>query len=113
MDDNLDYFGHSDALGKNVGDDFAEGKVTLPIIAAIRNGNPEQVGFLEEAVLKGGVEDLDIVLELVRETGALDYTQKIAAKEKCKALNCLSGLPESMYKNALVDLADFSIRRKN
>ena len=113
MDDNLDYFGHSDALGKNVGDDFAEGKVTLPIIAAIRNGSPEQVGFLEEAVLKGGVEDLDIVLELVRETGALDYTQKIAAKEKCKALNCLSGLPESMHKNALIDLADFSIRRKN
>jgi len=113
MDDNLDYFGHSDALGKNVGDDFAEGKVTLPIIAAIRNGNPEQVGFLEEAVMKGGVENLGIVLELVRETGALDYTQKIAAKEKCKALNCLSGLPESMYKNALVDLADFSIRRKN
>ena len=112
MDDNLDYFGHSDALGKNVGDDFAEGKVTLPIIAAIRNGSPEQVGFLEEAVLKGGVEDLDIVLELVRETGALDYTQKIAAKEKCKALKCLSGLPESMYKNALVDLADFSITRR-
>ena len=113
MDDNLDYFGHSDALGKNVGDDFAEGKVTLPIIAAIRNGNPEQVSFLEEAVLKGGVEDLDMVLELVRETGALDYTQKIAAKEKCNALNCLSRLPESMYKNALVDLADFSITRKN
>ena len=113
MDDNLDYFGHSDALGKNVGDDFAEGKVTLPIIAAIRNGNPEQVGFLEEAVLKGGVEDLDIVLELVRETGGLDYTQKIAAKEKCKALSCLSAMPKSAFKTALEDLAEFSIKRTN
>ena len=113
MDDNLDYFGHSDALGKNVGDDFAEGKVTLPIIAAIKNGNSEQASLIEGAILKGGVENLDIVLELVRETGGLDYTQKIAAKEKCKALSCLSAMPKSAFKAALEALAEFSIKRTN
>ena len=113
MDDNLDYFGHSDALGKNVGDDFAEGKVTLPIIAAIKNGNSEQASFIEGAILRGGVENLDVVLELVRETGGLDYTQKIAAKEKCKALSCLSAIPESAFRGALEDLAEFSIMRTN
>ena len=113
MDDNLDYFGHSAALGKNVGDDFAEGKVTLPIIAAIKNGNSEQASLIEGAVLKGGVENLDVVLELVRETGGLDYTQKIAAKEKCKALSCLSAIPESAFRGALEDLAEFSITRTN
>ena len=113
MDDNLDYFGHSDALGKNVGDDFAEGKVTLPIIAAIKNGNSEQASLIEGAVLRGGVENLDVVLELVRETGGLDYTQKIAAKEKCKALNCLSAISKSVFRDALEDLAEFSIKRTN
>ena len=112
-DDNLDYFGHSDALGKNVGDDFAEGKVTLPIIAAIRKGNLEQANLIEKAILKGGAENLDVVLELVRETGALDYTQKIAAKEKCKALSCLSTIPKSAFRDALEDLAEFSIKRTN
>ena len=113
MDDNLDYFGHSDALGKNVGDDFAEGKVTLPIIAAIKNGNSEQASLIEGAILRGGVENLDVVLELVRETGGLDYTQKFAAKEKCKALSCLSAIPESAFRGALEDLAEFSIMRTN
>ena len=113
MDDNLDYFGHSDALGKNVGDDFAEGKVTLPIIAAIKNGNSEQASLIEGAILKGGVENLDVVLELVRETGGLDYTQKIAAKEKCKALSCLSAIPKSAFRDALENLAEFSIKRTN
>ena len=113
MDDNLDYFGHSDALGKNVGDDFAEGKVTLPIIAAIKNGNSEQARLIEGAVLRGGVENLDVVLELVRETGGLDYTQKIAAKEKCKALSCLKAISRSAFRDALEDLAEFSIKRTN
>ena len=110
-DDNLDYFGHSEALGKNVGDDFVEGKVTLPIIAAIRNGNLEQASLIEGAVLKGGAENLDTVLELVRETGGLDYTEKLAAKEKCKALSCLSSIPKSGFKDALEDLAEFSTVR--
>ena len=112
MDDNLDYFGHSVALGKNVGDDFAEGKVTLPIIAAIRNGNSEQASFLKDAVLKGRVEDLDIVLELIKKTEGLDYTQKIATNEKCKAVSCLGEMPQSAYRTALKDLAEFSITRQ-
>ena len=112
-DDNLDYFGHSDALGKNVGDDFAEGKVTLPVIAAIRNGNIEQASLIERAVLKGGAENLDIVLELVKQAGGLDYTQKVAVKEKCKALSCLSAMPKSPCIDALKELAEFSIERTN
>ena len=111
MDDNLDYVGYSETLGKNVGDDFAEGKVTLPIIAAIRNASSEQANLIKEAVLKGGVEDLDIVVKLVREAGGLDYTEKVAAKEKRKALSCVSALPKSPYKDALEDLAEFSIKR--
>ena len=111
MDDNLDYVGYSETLGKNVGDDFSEGKVTLPIIAAIRNASSEQANLIKEAVLKGGVEDLDIVVKLVREAGGLDYTEKVAAKEKRKALSCVSALPKSPYKDALEDLAEFSIKR--
>ena len=113
MDDNLDYVGYSETLGKNVGDDFAEGKVTLPIIAAIRNASSEQANLIKEAVLKGGVKDLDIVVKLVREAGGLDYTEKVAAKEKRKALSCVSALPKSPYKDALEDLAEFSIKRTN
>ena len=63
--------------------------------------------------MRGGVENLDIVLKLVRETGGLDYTEKIAAKEKCKALSCLSAIPESAFRDALEDLAEFSIKRTN
>ena len=113
MDDNLDYVGYSETLGKNVGDDFSEGKVTLPIIAAIRNASSEQANLIKEAVLKGGVEDLDIVVKLVREAGGLDYTEKVAAKEKRKALSCVNALPKSPYKDALEDLAEFSIKRTN
>ena len=113
MDDNLDYVGYSETLGKNVGDDFAEGKVTLPIIAAIRNASSEQANLIKDAVLKGGVKDLDIVVKLVREAGGLDYTEKVAAKEKRKALSCVSALPKSPYKDALEDLAEFSIKRTN
>ena len=113
MDDNLDYVGYSETLGKNVGDDFAEGKVTLPIIAAIRNASSKQATLIKEAILKGGVEDLDIVVKLVREAGGLDYTEKVAAKEKRKALSCVSAMPKSPYKDALEDLAEFSIKRTN
>jgi octaprenyl-diphosphate synthase len=63
--------------------------------------------------LKGGVKDLDIVVKLVREAGGLDYTEKVAAKEKRKALSCVSALPKSPYKDALEDLAEFSIKRTN
>ena len=111
MDDHLDYFGSPEALGKNIGDDFAEGKVTLPIIAAIRNGNPEQASYIQNAVLKGGKQDLENVLEMVRETGGLEYTQQMATKEKCKALSCIRAFPKSDYKTALEDIAEFSIAR--
>ncbi len=113
MDDNLDYFGQPEALGKNIGDDFTEGKVTLPIIATIKNGNAEQVRFLKDAVMKGKKEDLENVLEIVKKTGGFEYTLEIAAKEKCKALSCLSHMPKSNFRDSLRDLAEFSIERNN
>jgi len=113
VDDHLDYFGDTATLGKNVGDDFAEGKVTLPLIAAMKNGSEEQSTYIKKAVLEGGAERLDRVLDLVKDTGGLDYTQKLAAKEKCKALDSIRDLPSSIYREALEDLAEFSVARKN
>ena len=113
VDDYLDYFGETASLGKNVGDDFAEGKMTLPLIAAMKNGSEEQSNYIKKAVLEGGAERLDRVLDLVKDTGGLDYTQKLAAKEKCKALDSIRDLPSSIYREALEDLAEFSVARKN
>ena len=111
VDDLLDYSAGSAELGKNIGDDLAEGKPTLPLIHAIRHGTPTQRQLVREAVEQGGRERIDEVIEAIESTGAIDYTARLARGETAKALSALAVLPSSEYRDALIGLAEFSAGR--
>lgn len=111
MDDLLDYQGDAETLGKNVGDDLAEGKPTLPLIVAMRQGTPEQAQLVRAAIQKGGLEDLAAIGEAVRDSGALAYTANKARDYAEQAIACLDVLPDSIYKSAMTDLARFAVER--
>ena len=111
IDDVLDYSGDHQDTGKNLGDDLAEGKPTLPLIHAIRTGNAGQADLIREAIKNGGIDDLKPVLEIIHTTGALDYTKKCALNEIEIALSAIACLPDSEYKKCLIQLADFSVTR--
>ena len=111
VDDMLDYSDSSEQIGKNIGDDLAEGKPTLPLIYVMRNGNSEQVRIVREAIENGGRENIDEVINAVRDTGAINYTAEAAKKEAEKAISFLEMLPDSKYKDALTVLAEFSVDR--
>jgi octaprenyl-diphosphate synthase len=113
IDDVLDYTSNSDDMGKNVGDDLAEGKPTLPLIHALRNGTAEQVELIRTAIEEGGYDHIDQVQAVIHSTGALDYTASVARKEADLALNELDGLEDSDYKQALVSLAHLSVDRNS
>ncbi|MCC6922425.1 MAG: octaprenyl diphosphate synthase [Nitrosomonas sp.] len=113
IDDVLDYSGDHQDTGKNLGDDLAEGKPTLPLIHAIRTGNAEQADLIREAIKNGGIDDLKPVLEIIHTTGALDYTKKCALGEIEIALSAIACLPDSEYKRCLTQLADFSVTRNH
>jgi octaprenyl-diphosphate synthase len=111
IDDILDYEGTTEDLGKNVGDDFAEGKVTLPLIVAMRNGDEAQRSYIRAAILGGDVSDIDQLLLIVKATGGLQYANDMARDEIDKALHCLTPLPASAYKDAMQTLARFAVER--
>lgn len=111
IDDQLDYEGDAAELGKNVGDDLAEGKVTLPLIAAMRNADDSDAEFIRAAIREGGVENLPQMIGLVNATGALDYTAKIAKQEQCRALECLNEISDSDYNQAMNVLVNFVVDR--
>ena len=111
IDDVLDYSADSKTLGKNVGDDLAEGKPTLPLLYALRTGNEAQKRLLREAIEKGGLEHITGVLAAIESTGANAYTARQAEDEARLAAEALGPIPESPYKQALLDLARFSVHR--
>ncbi len=111
VDDVLDYSASADALGKNVGDDLAEGKPTLPLIHAMRNGSTEQSELIKLAITQGGLDKLDEVLAAIESTGALAYTSKLAVNSAETAKKALAAIPEGPYRDALAGLADFSVAR--
>jgi octaprenyl-diphosphate synthase len=111
IDDVLDYSGNHEETGKNVGDDLAEGKPTLPLIYAMRNGNAEQAAVIRKAIEQGGLDELDLVLTTIRETGALDYVREQAGKEAQLARTAISSLPHSIHKESLLQLAEFAVTR--
>jgi octaprenyl-diphosphate synthase len=115
IDDALDYDGDSEAMGKNIGDDLTEGKPTLPLIYAIANGSSEQASLIKQCLNtdKLPVNSLQQVIEIVQQTGALDYTRHIAEIESAKALDCLEQLPASEYRDALAALAHLAVNRRN
>lgn len=111
IDDVLDYSSSSKEMGKNVGDDLAEGKPTLPLIYAMRNGNAEQSAIVRKAIEEGGLEYINEVLAAIKATGAIAYTEETARKEADLAIAQLGHLAESDYKQALIALARFSVDR--
>lgn len=111
MDDMLDYMADPEELGKNLGDDLAEGKPTLPLIHAMANGTQEQSDFIKETIKNGNRDAYLDVLSIIQSTGSLDYTAKFADKEAERAIEALSILPDSKYKDAMEQLALFSIQR--
>ncbi len=113
IDDVLDYSASADALGKNVGDDLAEGKPTLPLIHAMRAGTPAQSATIRQAIEceQGGLEYLDAVLAAIHSSGALDYTRAAAQKQADLSLAALACLPDSDYKQALASLSQYAVQR--
>jgi octaprenyl-diphosphate synthase len=111
VDDVLDYRTPSEQLGKNIGDDLAEGKPTLPLIHAMRAGSPSEVELIREAIRQGGLENMTAVVDAIESTGAITYTVRGAREEAERAIEALSGLPESPAKEALCGLVEFSLAR--
>lgn len=111
IDDVLDYNGDSKELGKNIGDDLAEGKPTLPLIYVMQNGNSDQKQLISTAIKEGGLEHLDEIISVVKESGALEYTQQKAVDRIAVAKDCLDVVPDSTYKEGLNLIAQSAIER--
>jgi len=112
IDDVLDYRSDSEQLGKNLGDDLAEGKSTLPLIYTMRCGSREQAALVRKAVAEGGRGDFTQVLEAIRACGALDYARAAAHKEVEIAERAIQSLEASDYKQSLLELASFAVTRE-
>jgi octaprenyl-diphosphate synthase len=111
VDDVLDYSSDPVQTGKNLGDDLAEGKATLPLIYARDHAGPEQVQLLRQAIERGGTDNLSTVLAAIDETGALGYVHERALAYANAAREAVSTLPASPYRDAMIALADFTIQR--
>ena len=114
VDDIMDYTADAQEMGKNVGDDLAEGKPTLPLLYAMKNGNEQQSAMIRDAIEHGnGMDNLNDILAAMTQTGALVYTQQKAEQEADKAINAIAMLPESAYKQALISLAHIAANRSH
>ena len=111
IDDVLDYSGDPQDIGKQIGDDLTEGKPTLPLIFALRNGTPQQAITIRKAIENGGLAEFAPVLQAIQDTGALSYSRDQAEQEAQAACASIAHLPDSKYKNSLLQLADFAVTR--
>ncbi|WP_151869022.1 All-trans-nonaprenyl-diphosphate synthase [Acinetobacter soli] len=111
IDDILDYTSDAETLGKNIGDDLMEGKPTLPLISALQHTTGEQHAIVRRSIATGGVEQLDQVIQIVQQSGALDYCRQRAEEETQAALAALSQLPESEARQALFSLTEMALHR--
>ena len=110
-DDVLDYTGDADTMGKNAGDDLAEGKPTLPLIIAREKCTDQERDLLDSAIQNGGVEDLDPILTIIRGTDSLNSAMEIAREGAAQARQAIGILPDSTWRRALEQLADYSVNR--
>ncbi|MGH8751107.1 MAG: octaprenyl diphosphate synthase [Burkholderiales bacterium] len=111
IDDVLDYSGDLSQTGKNIGDDLAEGKPTLPLIYAMQHGNTQQVAAIRKAIEQGGREEFETVLDTIHQTRALEYARMRAKQESEAACAACAHLPRSNYRDSLLQLADFAVSR--
>jgi len=113
IDDVLDYDGDASVMGKNLGDDLREGKATLPLIVAMKQGNASQRAVIQNAIEQGDVAALSDIAQIVHETGAMQATRDAASAEAQVALNALETLPASSYKESLTELAEQLLTRQS
>jgi octaprenyl-diphosphate synthase len=111
IDDVLDYSGELSAIGKNLGDDLAEGKATLPLIRALRVGSTEDVALIRAALSGEGRKDFEAILAALTRTDALAYARSCAETDSADATACLSALPDSPAKRTLLELSAFAVTR--
>ena len=113
IDDVMDYSSNSKDMGKNVGDDLAEGKPTLPLIYAMQQGSAEQAEVIRSAIEKGGYDKINQVQAIIQQTGALQYTEKMAQRQAQLAIDELAHLPDSESKTMLENIARLSVHRSH
>lgn len=111
IDDVLDYCSDAQTMGKNAGDDLADGKITLPLLHALKHGSPAQQEIIIDSVKHGKRESLPEILKAIQETQAIEYTRNIAAEQANKAKQIIDILPASMYKDALFSAVDYALMR--
>lgn len=111
IDDALDYDASTQDIGKNIGDDLAEGKPTLPLIHAMRKGDESQQNTARAAIENGGLDNIDAIMAIIESTQGIAYTRELARGEADRAIECLSCLENSPYKDALTGLANFAVDR--
>ncbi|WP_284424773.1 polyprenyl synthetase family protein [Acidovorax sp. SUPP1855] len=112
IDDVLDYDGDSSEMGKNLGDDLREGKVTLPLIIAMQRGTQDQRRLIENAIQTGAVEELPAIVQIVKSTGALEATRLAAAAQAQQAVDAARQLPSNRYTEGLLELASQLLERR-
>ncbi|MFG0673598.1 polyprenyl synthetase family protein [Delftia sp. WSY_7] len=112
IDDVLDYAGDAQEMGKNLGDDLREGKCTLPLIAAMQRGTPEQAAIVRAAIEQGSTEQLTAVVDIVRSTGALDVAREAAHAEARRAIDAINVLPSNLHTASLLQLASQLLERR-
>ncbi len=112
IDDILDYTSTAAEMGKNTGDDLAEGKPTLPLIRAIQKGTPEEAELVRDALLNADVSKLDEILKIIERTDSLKYTYEKACEQVEMAVQAIAPIADSPYKEALIGLANYAIERK-
>ena len=112
VDDALDYEADRGEIGKNIGVDLAEGKPTLPLIYALQRGSPREQVAIRRAIEHGGLDEIGTILAAIQTTGALAYTFTRARESSRQAVAALARVPGSVFKDALVQLADFAVDRR-
>lgn len=112
VDDSLDYDAKPEELGKNIGDDLAEGKPTLPLIYAMNNGSAAERHLIREAIESGNTQNLRSIQLAIESSGGLRYTGERATEEARLAIDCLEALPPSRYRDGLQTLAEFAVSRR-
>ncbi|WP_144393291.1 octaprenyl diphosphate synthase [Pleionea sediminis] len=113
IDDMLDYVSSASEMGKNVGDDLTEGKPTLPVMYAMKHGTPEQAKAIRHAIEQGDASQLPVILEAIEHTGAIEYCQKQAEYFSQCAIDNLTSLSDSAYKQAMINLTHLALARKH
>ena len=111
IDDVMDYLSSAQEMGKNTGDDLAEGKATLPLIQAMKETDPDNKKLIRRAIREGGLDDLTPVLDAILATNAITYTQDKAKQHAQLAKDALSDIKDSSFKETLFTLADLSVAR--